>query len=157
MTSWPERPRIQATMLNPALIAAIEAAAARDYERAGEHAMSWPLAFLVAPLVLHRPTRQALPRDTRTHLSTWVARNPLLRAGFPPRARTLAPLVREGIRFGIRERVLSVEAGTLHGSISTASADEELERLLKSAGLVGRWLAKTEQPSTAFALLGVAP
>jgi hypothetical protein len=41
--------------------------------------------------------------------------------------------------------------------ISIASADEELERLLKSAGLVGRWLAKTEQPSTAFALLGVAP
>ena len=71
-----------------ALLATLVAHAARAYEReAGP--MSWPLAFLVPPIVLHRPTRDALPRDTRTHLSTWVSREPVLRAGFPARAAAM--------------------------------------------------------------------
>ena len=64
--------------------------------------MPWPVAFIVAPLVLHAPSREALPSSTRTYLSTWVSRNALIRAGFPKRATELAPFVREGLRFGVR-------------------------------------------------------
>jgi hypothetical protein len=157
MTSWPDRPRIPATMLNPALLAVVQSAAAHAYERGGERPMPWPMAFVVVPLVLHHPTRTALPRDTRTHLSTWIARNPLLRAGFPRRAAALAPAAREGMRFGLRHGVLSVNAGGLSGTIRPDAAHGELGELIAKASLVGRWLAKSDQPSTAFALLGVAP
>ena len=91
MKRWADRSRVEASLLNPALIALLMAEAAKEYERqAGP--MTWPLTFLVPPLVLHRPTRDALPRDTRTHLSTWIARQPVIRAGFPDRAAAMAPL-----------------------------------------------------------------
>jgi hypothetical protein len=157
MTAWTDRPHLAATMLNPALVAVMESVAAREYERTSHRAMAWPVAFLVAPLVLHRPTREALPRDTRTYLSTWVSRHSLLRAGFPERAKSLAPVVREGLRFGLHSQVLSIENSTLRGVLSPDAIDGELGALLRKAGLVGRWLAKTNEPSTAFSLLGVAP
>ena len=91
MKRWADRSRVEASLLNPALIALLMSEAAREYERQAEP-MSWPLTFLVPPLVLHRPTRDALPRDTRTHLSTWIARQPVIRAGFPDRAVAMAPL-----------------------------------------------------------------
>jgi hypothetical protein len=156
MSAWLERPRIPATMLNPALIAAVESVAASEYARSAGRPMTWPVAFLVAPLVLHRSTREALPRSTTTHLTNWVTREPLLRAGFPLRASALVPSVREGLRFGVRHQVLSLENGELHGTLRPpTTTTTERDALLKSAGLVGRWLAKIENPSTAFALLGV--
>ena len=156
MTTWAERPRIEATLLNPALLAVLLAAGARDYEAQATR-MPWPLAFLIPPLVLHRPTREALPRDTRTHLSTWIRRHPLLRAGFPDRAVAMAPLTREGIRFGLRAGVLERDGATLIGHLDTEPSEGELRQLVRRAALVGRWVAKTDQPSTIFALFGVAP
>lgn len=156
MTAWTERPRVEATLLNPALLAVLLAAAAKDYETQ-EAGMPWPLAFLVPPLVLHRPTRDALPRNTRTHLSTWIRREPLLRAGFPARAAAMVPLTREGLRFGLRAGVLARDGASLTGRLDTEARAGELRQLISRAALVGRWLAKTDQPSTVFALLGVAP
>jgi hypothetical protein len=156
MTAWRERSQVRAAYLNPALVALVLAAAARGYEDAGRRPMVWPMTFLIAPLVLHRPTRQALPRTTATHLSAWTSRNVVLRAGFPARARALAPVVLEGLRFGIRHGLLSIDAGAVHGNHG-APPNGELTDMLSSAGRVGRWLAKTDQPATVFALLGVEP
>ncbi|WP_406106233.1 three component ABC system middle component [Micromonospora globbae] len=156
MTAWQDRPQVSAAYLNPALVATVLAAAAAGYRTERQRAMIWPLAFVVAPLVLHRSTRQALPRSTATHLASWVSRNAVLHAGFAARARALAPTVREGLRFGLRHGVLTVEAGGLGGAVGRGR-DPELRQLLRSAQLVGRWLAKADQPATAFAILGVEP
>ena len=156
MTAWQDRPQVSAAYLNPALLAAVLAAAAAGYRADRQRAMIWPLAFVVAPLVLHRSTRQALPRSTATHLASWVSRNALLQAGFAERAQALAPTVREGLRFGLRYGVLTVESGRLDGT-ARKGRDPELQQLLRSAQLVGRWLAKVDQPATVFAILGVEP
>jgi Family of unknown function (DUF6521) len=156
VTSWPERSRVHAAYLNPALVAAVIAASADGYASAGNRPMIWPLAFVAAPLVLHRPTRDALPASTTTHLVSWVSKNAVLRAGFPARAQSLAPTVREGIRFGIRHNMLSISGDAIQGTLGRSS-DRELTALLKRAHLVGRWLAKTDQPATVFAIFGVEP
>lgn len=156
MKRWADRSRVEATLLNPALIALLMSEAAREYERQTEP-MSWPLTFLVPPLVLHRPTRDALPRDTRTHLSTWISRQPVLRAGFPERAAAMAPLAREALRFGLRHGVLEASGGNVRGLPSRTPPPGDLRVLVAKAGLVGRWLARTDQPSTVFALFGVRP
>jgi hypothetical protein len=156
MKRWADRSRVEASLLNPALIALLMSEAAREYERQAEP-MSWPLAFLVPPLVLHRPTRDALPRDTRTHLSTWIARQPVIRAGFPERATAMAPLTREALRFGLRNGVLAVSGGAVRGLTGHMPPHGDLRVLVSKAGLVGRWLARTDQPSTVFALFGVRP
>jgi hypothetical protein len=171
-------------MLNPALMAAITANAATQYRRTSGDLMPWPLAFLVAPLVLHKSTREALPRDTRTHLATWVASNPTLYAGFAPRAAQLRDAVLEGIRFGLRYGALTVaNNGGLDGELAGGVVDAtgklreaaaakyagevrvvavmgegtDLGQVVQKAGLVGRWLTKLESPATAFILLGVTP
>ncbi|MGW3811550.1 three component ABC system middle component [Micromonospora sp. NPDC005113] len=156
MTAWPDRPQVPAAYLNPALVAAVLAAAAVDYRSERQRAMAWPVAFVVCPLVLHRPTRLALPRHAATHLAAWVSRNAVLHAGFAARARAMTPTVREGLRFGLRHGVLTIEAGSLDGSVGRVR-DAELRKLLNSARLVGRLLAKADQPATAFAILGVEP
>jgi ABC-three component (ABC-3C) system Middle Component 3 len=156
VTAWADRSRVAAAYLNPALMAVLFSASARGYGRDAEP-MVWPLVYLVAPLVLHRPTRRALPGNTRTHLSTWVRREPLLRAGFPHRAASLAPTVGEGLRFGLRHGVLALEDGRLLGLVDARrTSDSTLADLLSSASLVGRWLARSREPATAFSLLGVA-
>jgi hypothetical protein len=119
--------------------------------------MSWPLAYAVAPLILHTPTRLALPRDTRTHLATWLTRHPILHAGIPARAASLAPYVREGLRYGIRTSAISLAAGELSSEIPQSATDDPLEVLYSRSRFVGRWFAKHEQPSTVLALLGVTP
>jgi hypothetical protein len=150
-------------MLNPALLAAIAASAAIRFHDAGKTSMPWPYSFIVAPLVLHRGTRDALPRTTRTHWSTWVADHPVEHAGFARRALSLKESVQEGIRFGLRNGMLRVdEQGGLHASLAsgkghTLARDSEIQRIVARAGFVGKWLTKIDQPATVFVLLGVAP
>jgi hypothetical protein len=160
MRAWPDRPPEVAALLNPALLAAISAAAASQYERASRQAMPWPLAFLIAPLVLHRGTREALPRDTRTHLPAWVAGNPVIRAGVPRRAQELTGMVREGLRFGMTHGALEVTGdGGIRSAVPFTRPVQggDSAEIIRSAGLVGRWFTKADQPATIFALLGVTP
>ncbi len=161
MRAWAGRSPESAALLNPALLAVVCAAAASQYERESDEAMPWPLAFLVAPLVLHRGTREALPRNTRTHLSTWITNHPVIRAGFPQRALSLTELVREGLRFGMSHSALSVTAdGRMHAVLSSSARpikDGDAAEIVRSAGFVGKWFTRADQPATLFALLGVAP
>jgi ABC-three component (ABC-3C) system Middle Component 3 len=69
----------------------------------------------------------------------------------------MVPITRQGIRFGLRAGVLTREGGALNGHLDAEASLGELRQLIRHAALVGRWLAKTDQPSTVFALLGVAP
>ncbi|MEU9979306.1 three component ABC system middle component [Streptomyces sp. NPDC051014] len=161
MTVWSERSPISAVMLNPALIAAVLAAAAQGHEKETGQGMPWVLSFVAAPMVLHRATREALPASTRTHLAAWTGRNPVLRAGFPARAQTLAKPVKEGTRFGLAHDALVLEEGGRLRSVYRRprgfNTPDELDQLLRKASLLGRWLAKADSPATVFALLGVAP
>jgi hypothetical protein len=163
MTRWSERSRTQAVMLNPALLAVITANAAVQFRATGGHSMPWPLAFIVAPLVLHRGTREALPRTTRTHWGAWVSEHPVEHAGFARRALSLRDPVQDGVRFGLSTGVLEVTPdGGLTGTLAsgrghTLEMDSEAHQIIAKAGFVGRWLTKIDQPATAFVLLGVAP
>ncbi|MEU7839244.1 three component ABC system middle component [Nonomuraea sp. NPDC049129] len=161
MTAWSERSSIVAAMLNPALLAAVLSTSAQGYQRESETGVPWMLSFVVAPMVLHRATRNALPGTTTTHLATWLSRNPVLRAGFPLRAQGLVQPVREGIRFGLAHNILRFEGTRLLAEPRRRPrgfrSPQDLEEMMRKANFVGRWLAKTDSPTTVFALLGVAP
>lgn len=163
MTAWHERSLAEATMLNPALVAVLIGNAASQYRQHGESPMPWAFSFLVAPFVLHRGTREALPRTMRTNLAAWIAEHPVEHAGFARRAVSLKTPVQEGIRFGIRTGVLAIDDdGCLIGSLASGRGHSlrdgsEVRQIVTKAGFVGKWMTKVEQPATAFVLLGVAP
>jgi hypothetical protein len=152
----PRCAQARAAYLNPALITALIAAACQGYNAARSQAMAWPLAFIVAPLVLHRPTRDGLPQTTATRLATWTGRNTLLQAGFPARAKALAPTVREGLRFGLRQRALTLGPDGLASAIPVRLAGDA-GIIVDKARFVGRWLARSGDTVTIFGLLGVEP
>ncbi|WP_257231485.1 three component ABC system middle component [Streptomyces sp. Rer75] len=158
-TAWSEPSALVAAMLNPALIASLLSVAAGSYERQKVSGMPWHLSFIVAPMTLHRGTRQALPANTRTHLSTWVTRNPMLRAGFPRQAKALVMPVQAGLRFALLHDVLELRSDCLKPRTrlrAGAPARTELEDILHSARLIGSWMAKNETAAV-FASLGVRP
>jgi len=156
MTAWEDRSPVRAAYLNPAFIAMVIAATSRGYAGARRQPMTWPLAFVTVPLVLHRPTRERLPRTPATHLPRWIADNPVIRAGFPARAMALVPAVREGLRVGLRHHVLTLEPDGVGASL-TPKLDGDASTIVTKAGFVGRWLARTGDAATVFGLLGVEP
>ncbi|MFF3967999.1 three component ABC system middle component [Streptomyces griseorubiginosus] len=156
MPSRAQQPQAFAAFLNPAMVGAVQAVMAQEYELKRGRAMVWPLAMVLPVLVLHRSTREALPSSIRTHLPTWAGRNPALLAGFGARVDSTLPVLREGLRFALRHGLIQVETGALYAvPFSTRRAEGELQELLKAARLVGKWTATIDQPSTLLALLGV--
>ena len=143
-------------MLNPAFIAIIIAASTEGYQKEANRGMALSMLSVVTPLVLHEPTRAELPRSIRTHLTRWAHRNPELRTGVAIRARGLAPTVQEGLRFGLRQGAFSFVAGRLERGRIGSKAPAAVAPYIKSAALVGRWIARTGEGTT-LAVFSVSP
>lgn len=157
MSDWPLRPRVESNLLNPALIGMLIAHGATGYASERGEALPWPMAFLIPPLVLHRPTRDQLPKNVRTHFAAWVGRQSTLMIGYPKRAEVMVEPTREGLRMALRSQRMQIQDGRLVATALTTAPAGELRQLLASATVVGRLFARLDQPSTAFALMGVAP
>lgn len=161
IASWSRRPQPASDILNPAISAVCVAWCAARYEKDAGTGLPWPLAFLVAPMTLHAATRTRFPRSIATHFPTWVNDNADVLAGFPARARAFAPYVREGLRFGLRTGLLSLEAnGDLHATIASHTkidSDTELRHIAVASALTGGWFARSGPPTNVFTLLGASP
>ena len=127
--------------------------------------MPYLLAFLVLPVVLHKPTRSELPRAVSTSLASWLEEHGEITLRFPDRARSLTPFTKEAILFAVTRETLSV---SLEGALSfgsttpntkkfLASTTDEVRDCLVKAKFVGRWFAKAGTAPTVMALWGVAP
>lgn len=156
---WMRRTPAVAHMLNPAFLAAVFVASTHEFNgRAGE-AMPYAYPYLIAPLLLHRQTRDALPLRSTAHLSKWVASNQVIAVGFPARAHQLRVNADEGLRFALRGSLLTIEDGGLIAPTSVRRATDlgDARSILAKATLIGRWFAQAGRPATVFALLGVTP
>ena len=161
LPQWDNRSIASSSMLNPPLMATVIAAAANRYEDQSGDSMPWELLYLVVPMALHRDTREVIPNRINSHLPRWVERNPVLQAGLAPRARSLAPYAREGLRFGLHSGAITLHAdATLSGQIPgrlDRDGHPELTAIVGTASFLGKWFAHVGRPATVFAVLGVSP
>ncbi|WP_372490811.1 three component ABC system middle component [Microbacterium aerolatum] len=158
--SWPSRPQPASDILNPAISAVCVAWCASRYESEIGAKLPLPLAFLVAPLTMHAPTRARFPRSTTTHFSRWVTENAEVLAGYPDRARSFVPYVREGLRLAIRTGLLTLYSAGLTAEIaphSKIAKDTELRSIATSSALCGSWFARAGSIENTFTQLGVRP
>lgn len=165
MRAWPERPPELANLLNPAFDGLLLYSAIKSYQDQTGHGMPYPFAALVLPLVLHKPTRDSLPRGTATTLLAWVEGHQTVLTDLGPRVRTVLPYTREAILFlTIRETLRAANDGLFEigmrriGSVTAVvSQSEEVRTCVSKAQFVGRWFAQAGEPATVYQALGIQP
>lgn len=156
MTVWQAQPPAIRASLNPVLVGAILAWTCDGYRKVGKAAMPWPLLFVAPALVLHAPTRDALPAAASKRLLSWRDENERLVADLPDRCLAMRPFVRSGLRTALRQGILTFEGTGAIGKLPASRTPPELQHLQRAAALVGRWLAAVPAP-TAMSQLGMAP
>lgn len=161
LAPWINRARPASDVLNPATGAVCVAWAAKRYQRETAEAMPWALAFLVAPLTLHAPTRVRYPRSIATHFPRWISENAEVLAGFSRRASAFVPYVQEALRYGLRSQLLELgHAGSLSATIADHTKipeHTELRSIATASALTGGWFAKSGSVENVFMQLGVTP
>jgi Family of unknown function (DUF6521) len=165
MTPWRSRPAEERSLLNPAFCSCLLWNAASGYKGADVQPLPFDLAFLVLPIVLHRATRESLPRAPNTSLVAWLHDNPLPRVNIPETSRSLAPFTREAMIFGATHRILSITPKHLIAEPTwrtritqhLAGLSTEVADCAKRAMFVGKWFARAGSPATVMAVLGVRP
>lgn len=165
MTEWTARSREEAYLLNPSFCALIAWSSAVGYRGNGDAGMPYVLPFVAVPLILHKPTRQALPRSVRTSMPAWIEENTYFRVGFAERARSLAPFVRDSLLFGTVHCLLAFDdehrivpapkPRTLSGYLREGT--DEVKECVKKAEFIGKWMADSGSVETTMALWGVKP
>ena len=162
---WALRPVEEANLLNPAFVAVLVRQAADGHRSVDGQSLPWAVAFLVAPAVLHSPTRAALPGTVASSMARWSQTHPELLAGFPSRARPLVPAVREGLTFGLTHGVLTLAADGLsplplrrrRKGERRREPTDDYRACISTAAFMGRWCARSGSVATVFALWGVRP
>lgn len=159
-----ERPVEEARILNPAFCSELVGRTVAEYHRRRQSALGLVTAFLVLPLTLHAPMREALPRRADTAFASWVADHADLLVELPDRTRWLRPVTREALLFGVRHQLLVFDdVGLLPGgspvrpNSQPAVRTDEVSSVRRAAGLLGRWFAAQGTESSILRGLGVAP
>ena len=161
---WAERSLEQARLLNPAFLGTLLWSCARAYASTVNENQPYAVSFLLAPVVLHKSTRESLPTTTRTSLVAWLGDNARVLVGFPERARSLVPSIKEAILFACNGGLLQVQDARLVAGSRPRTmvqferdATDEVRACIKKAEFVGKWFALSGDYTTVMALWGVAP
>jgi len=165
MIEWTGRSPEERALLNPSFFSLLLWQAATAHMSYADAGLPFGTAFLVLPVVLHRGTRESLPRTLATSMPIWLDENPLVRARLAERARTLVPYTKEALIFGGMRGFLVLGPGTIEGGrtwIRKVNAElrqtsDEVRMCVKKAEFLGRWFARTGNEATVMALMGVKP
>ena len=165
MIIWEQRSREERALLNPAFCTNLLWHAAHGYSDGHNSFLSFEESFLVLPIVLHRETREGLPRFTRTSLAVWLHENPLARSKVVSRVRLLVPFTKEALSFGGMYGFVQLSGGKLQAELAwrkainqvLKEASAEVRDCAKRADFVGKWFAEAGSAATVLALMGVRP
>jgi Family of unknown function (DUF6521) len=158
--AWERRPLEERANYNPAFLALLLREAADGYITESQRTLPVPLAFLALPLVLHRTTRESLPKIISTSMPIWLQEHPFLREGFVARVRAVAPAVREALVTALTTGLLELDRGALTPAAEPGKARHattESRAVAARARFVGRWLSRAGDIDTIFFLWGVKP
>lgn len=163
LPTWEQRSIITANLLNPAFCGEIIRLATSSYEKKAGKPLAFPLSFLILPLVLHKKTRDTLPKTIATKLHDWLSSNDELKIGMAERIKYLVPYTRETILFLLFHEVLSLDnAGQLTVTSTSKvqypdSLTEEIHEILKKSQSIGRWMAVFPRESMVYTMFGIQP
>lgn len=163
MKPWEERTREEAYLLNPSFCCAIIASACYGYREAKSQSLPFALAFMVLPIILHKHTRESLPRTSRTSVPAWLQEHAETRIGFHERLMALQSHTREAIRFGLVFNWIDVgESGGISCAAPTTlinraihSLEGDAKECVSRTRFLGKWFSTMASTETTMALWGI--
>jgi hypothetical protein len=165
MIEWRHRSQEERVLLNPSFCSVLLWHGAYGYLTEKNEALSFEESFLILPFVLHRETRENLPRTISTSLPVWLEKNALARSKIITRARLLVPFTKEALLFGGLHGLIHFDNGKLYAimrwqkniNIMLRSSSDEVRECAKRSEFIGKWFAQSGSASTTLAIIGVRP
>ncbi len=163
MQIWEERPITTANLLNPAFCSEIIRRCAKSHFDEIQKPFPYVLIFILLPIVLHKATREALPRTTKKSLHGWLEENPSVKIHFATRCQQMIPFTKEAFVFLLQCKAIKLDE---KGNIIVSSfrkksmnyiEEEEINDCFNKSELIGKWFAKSGNPQTIYSFWGVKP
>jgi hypothetical protein len=155
------RPFEEEALFNPAFLSLLLRESATQFgERSAGKELPAVLAYLIAPVALHGPTRRVLPTHVNAQMGEWVRAHPSVLVDLPNRARSLSPLVSIAVCFALRHGVLGggeglLRAGTVKRRPRGMARSADVDDCLSRAGFLGRWFSEQADATTTLAIWGL--
>jgi hypothetical protein len=163
MIPWQFRPTEVANLLNPPFCGILLREFVIAYEDERRQGVPYELVFLVLPIVLHKSTREALPRTLRTQMHVWLQQNPNVRVQFAYRTKELTPFTKEALIFLMQRQFLTLNSqgllatGSGKYKLTIGTRTGEIYDCIKKAKFVGKWFAQAGSSSTIYTMWGICP
>lgn len=166
MKKWEERSIEIATLLNPAFCGYLLSLGIKGYTEQAQENAPYVFPFIMLPLVLHKPTREKLPKKVgRKTFLTWIDEQEIIdivKIDFAERAKNLVPYVKEALLFAIKHNIIELtNAGMLiskNENINTRryiNKTEEIEECIEISEKCGKLIAKAGNFNMVMISLGV--
>lgn len=165
MKSWTQRTREEAHLLNPAFCCATVTSACAGYVESSDQGLPFPFAFMVLPIILHKHTRESLPRNVRTSMPAWLHDHAEVRIGFYERLMALRMHTREALHYGLAFNWIAIgDEGSIHCIIPTTLVNRAVPLLegdarecVARARFLGKWFGAAASIETTMAFWGIRP
>jgi len=162
-TEWSERNTIVANLFNPAFCGEILRAVAREYNKHTNTKFPFAFTFLVLPILLHKETRERMPKTVRTYFFVWVEENDDLFFDFAKRTKSMVKFTKEAISFLLLYKKIELtqlgEINTSQEKVKQISNDDyqEYNEILKKAEMLGKWLSHTSDVKSIYSFFRITP
>ena len=165
MKPWTKRTHEEACLLNPAFCCMNIYSACAGYFESKNQTFPFALSFMTLPIILHKNTRESLPRTTRTSIPAWLQEHSEARLGFHQRLMALQPYTREAIQYGLIFDWINIDdSGGIKCSASRSLINRALKLLegdalncVSRALFFGKWFGTMASTETIMALWGIRP
>ena len=162
-TAWIDRNKMVANLFNPAFCGEILRLVIKEYNRNTPAEFPFAFLFIVLPILLHKETREKMPRNTRTYFFVWVEENDNLFFDFARRTKSMVKFTKESISFLLLyNKIIITESGGIiaRGKTGKGITDEdhqEYNDILKRAEMLGKWLSKTSDVKSKYSFFRITP
>lgn len=160
---WKDRNQIVANLLNPAFCGEILRRTAKAYNQNSSSSFPYAYCFLVLPILLHRSTRERMPKTTRSYLFAWVEENDDLFYDFSRRAKNMVPHTKEAILFLLQNELVQMDdkGAILTPQLRMKSLEGEslveYQAIMKKSEMLGKWLSHNPNINSVYSFFRITP
>ncbi|MDP2387040.1 MAG: DUF6521 family protein [Bacteroidota bacterium] len=163
LREWTERNPIVANLLNPAFCGEIIRRSAASYNANNGAKFPFAFSFLVLPILLHKDTRERMPRSTNSYLFVWVEENEDLFYNFSKRAKEMVPFAKESMMFLLQNKLIEInDKGQIEVPVKRMRKFqgedlEECEMILRKSEMLGKWLSQSSNVNSVYSFFRIIP